>query len=664
MNQYEYASREKDESDVHKTVKNLIADYLLKYKYNETLDVFKREAQLESDTSKADFSSIVELISMFTKIIDTRCGRLKTGSDIHRIEAIMMKIMAEKQRCMQIISTPKTGLLHDPRPIRPLERVEYDNRRRASPSYSRQPPDVPPYNFYGRQRYGARPNFYPPDTILENGTFKLVKALRPHQDRILCSALAPKALVLFTGSLDLTMAIINLKTHDYNIEQFHKAIRICKVKETSSEVIVAVGFLDQELQIFRCTGDRKLQHVNGIQTPGAAIIAFDFSDTNLYTADADGKLVVWTIHGKFVSMYQCSPKINEMCYFSNTLITSEHHKISAIETTNHEVIKVLANSGANHIRRCDNLILIVQQNIVSIYNQSYEKVDFLEFSKTIRTASYVNGNIVLGYDNAICFNGLPNTSLKIHSARLMTLDFFYMLDVPYIISGSSDGELKQRNASPMDGSGIAHVETVESTCDKCSNTATLHTLTIKPAKSSPRVVSIFECKNCDVRDVSTFDEEADSRGCVKIKCCLRDKDDLQRYVYLGQDSRVTFYDADGNVLYDFKTFQSETVVIEMLLTKATHKIAELCRIDTNEDSTSVNTANVSESSIRDQESRLALEKIRQIKKELVAPNMRMEITDSSGTSRVGPPGQQLPPNFMVHDIEVYNDDKVQHTFKK
>lgn len=441
MNQYEYVGREKDDTDVHKIIKNLIADYLLKYKYSETLDVFKREAQLEADPSKTDFSSIVELISMFTKIIDTRCGRLKTGSDIHRIEAIMMKIMAEKQRCMQIVSTPKTGLLHDPRPIRPLERVEYD-RRRASPSYSRQPPEVPPYNFYGRQRYGPRPNFYPPDAVLENGTFKLVKALRPHQDRILCSSLAPKALILFTGSLDLTMVIVSLKSHDYNVEKFHKAIRLCRVKETSNEIMVAVGFLDQELQLFRCTGDRKLQHVNGIQTPGAAIMAFDFSDTNLYTADADGKLVVWTIHGKFVSMYQCSPKINDMCYFLNTLITSELHKISAIETTNHEIIKVLANSGANHIRRCDNLILVVQQNIVSIYNQSYEKVDFLEFSKTIRTASYVNGNIVLGYENAICFNGLPNTSLKIHSARLTTLDFFYMLDVPYIVSGSSDGELR------------------------------------------------------------------------------------------------------------------------------------------------------------------------------------------------------------------------------
>eukprot|EP00866_Antonospora_locustae_P001126 jgi/Antlo1/1126/828 len=216
----------------------------------------------------------------------------------------------------------------------------------------------------------------------------------------------------------------------------------------------------------------------------------------------------------------------------------------------------------------------------------------------------------------------------------------------------------------MDGTDTTHVETIESTCDKCSNPAVQHVLTIKPTKSSPRVVSIFECKNCDIRDVSTFSEEADSRGCIKIKCHLCNKDDLQRYAYLGQDSKVTFYDQNGNVLYEFKTFQSETTVIEMLLTKAMHKVAEMYRLDIDEDSSSICASSVSGSTIRDQENMLAAEKIRQIKKELAAPNMKMEIIDPSGTSRVGPPNKKLPPNFVEHDVEMFNDDRVVHTFRK
>lgn len=216
----------------------------------------------------------------------------------------------------------------------------------------------------------------------------------------------------------------------------------------------------------------------------------------------------------------------------------------------------------------------------------------------------------------------------------------------------------------MADTGTTHVETMESTCEKCSSPAVLHMLTVRPTKSSPRVVSIFECRNCDIRDVSTFDEEADSRGCIKIKCTLCNKDDLQRYAYLGQDSKVTFYDRDGNVLYDFKTFQSETVVIEMLLTKAMYKIAEFYRLDIDEDLASICASSVSDSVIRDQETRLASEKIRQIKKELEEPNMRMEIVDSSGTSRVGPPNKRLPPNFTEQDVDMFNDDRVEHTFRK
>lgn len=222
----------------------------------------------------------------------------------------------------------------------------------------------------------------------------------------------------------------------------------------------------------------------------------------------------------------------------------------------------------------------------------------------------------------------------------------------------------ERKTNPMADTGTTHVETMESTCDRCNNPAVLHMMTVRPTKSSPRVVSIFECKNCDIRDVSTFDEEADRRGCIKIKCTLRNKDDLQRYAYLGQDSKVTFYDRDGNVLYEFKTFQSETIVIEMLLTKVMHKIAELYSLDMYDESSSICVSSISESAIRDQETRLASEKIRQIKREMSAPNMKMEIIDSSGTSRVGPPNQELPPNFTEHDIEMFNDDSVKHTFRK
>lgn len=439
MNQYnEHVHRAKDNSEIHKLVKNLICDYLVKNEYKETLEMFKREAQVEAEASKTDFSSLVELISMLTKIIDTRCGRLKVGADIYRIEAIMMKIITEKQRCMQIISTSKPGAFHDPRPMRAP--VEYE--RRGSPTHARGPGDAQ-HGLYVRQRLAQRVSFPQQETSLENSNFKLIKTLKVHQSKIHCSALAPRALILFTGGLDLTMSIVNLKTYEYSIEKFHKAIRLCKVRELSGEIVVGVGFLDQELQLFRCLGDRKLQHINGIQTPGAAITAFDFSDTNLYTADADGKLVIWTIHGKFVSMHQSSPKIVDICHFMpNNLIINESHKISVLNLATYETAKVVMNSGANYVKRCDSMLVIVNQNVVNIYNQSYERIDFFEFQKNVKAATWVSGNIVVGYENSICLNGQMTTSLKIHTTPLSTLDLFSMADIPYLVSGSCDGELK------------------------------------------------------------------------------------------------------------------------------------------------------------------------------------------------------------------------------
>lgn len=218
------------------------------------------------------------------------------------------------------------------------------------------------------------------------------------------------------------------------------------------------------------------------------------------------------------------------------------------------------------------------------------------------------------------------------------------------------------------------VKVVKSSCDTCGKDAETRLLTIKYPNVPPEVVAIFECVNCRYRDTSIFEYDETSNGKLRIECCLDTKDELQRYVFLNQDAKATFYDSNSEVIYELKTFASETAVIEMLLTKAIEKTAELCKISPEQagketgDSTLIsassdgNNTQVSTNSEFSSDKASGMKKIKMMRDELKNPKMKLVIVDASGKSRVGPPNQQFPPDFLRSDMEFYNDDKVKHIF--
>lgn len=218
----------------------------------------------------------------------------------------------------------------------------------------------------------------------------------------------------------------------------------------------------------------------------------------------------------------------------------------------------------------------------------------------------------------------------------------------------------------MSGTSHTCVKAIKTNCGICNEMAETRLLTIRCPGLHPETISIFECKNCNTRETSVFEYREDRRGNIRITCFIKDAQDLQRYVYLSQDAKVSFYDKESNLIYEFRSFTSETVVIEMLLTNVISKIADFYGIKLDEadgDSALCGSDGVC-SGISVHEKKLAMEKIKMIKKEIQSPDLKMVILDSSGTSRVGPPNQKFPPDFKKEDINLYNDEKVIHTFEE
>lgn len=221
----------------------------------------------------------------------------------------------------------------------------------------------------------------------------------------------------------------------------------------------------------------------------------------------------------------------------------------------------------------------------------------------------------------------------------------------------------------MDSLDTQKVKTVKTECEICCKEAEMRILSMDYGNIRPEVLLVFECENCNTREINILNEYESIVEKVTITCYIDDLSDIQRYVYLSKDSQACFYkNNDVEAIYEFKNFSADIVVIEMLLNRAIAKIEELYKINTGcldalnqPDIKSIDTGRMSLIDI--EEKRKAEQQISMLRKELSNPNLRFVIYDDSGKSRIGPPNEKLPPNFLNKDIDYYNDKKVKHTFE-
>ncbi|KCZ81274.1 hypothetical protein H312_01270 [Anncaliia algerae PRA339] len=402
------------DQELNKLLNELILDYLTKQGYNETIEVFQKETGLEAP-SKTEFSSLRELITMFISTLDTRCGKIRQGPDFNRIEAVMMRINAEKQRCLQVVSPNKLTFSNEPM------------RSYVSPRLRRTIPEPPKERFMS-----------PED---ENLDCKVVKSCRIHQLKINTGIISPCNNLLITGGNDCSINIYNLLTHENFNKQIHKPIKMLKMREIGNEILIATGFLDSELQLFKYS-NHNLVHINGIQTPGAAIVGFEFAENCLFTVDCDGKFVNWSFSGKFISMHQLIGNILDMVYFANHLIINEVNKVTFLNLGSKEGNKLFLNHSVSVVKKVNDFLLIAFQNVVQIYNSSFEVIEMVEAPKAVKSATILkSGQVVFACENFIMVNG-KNMPLKLFNSPVLNLDAYCERESQYLSVTSFDGEIK------------------------------------------------------------------------------------------------------------------------------------------------------------------------------------------------------------------------------
>lgn len=403
------------EKEVKKLINELIFDYLSKNDYKESTETFQRETGVEL-VSKNEISSLKELVTMFLATLDTRCGKVRHGPEFSRIEAAMMRINAEKQRCLQVVSPNKLNFISEP----PRQAYVSPAQRRSV---------IEP----------TKERFVMTDD--ENLELKIIKSMRIHQIKINTGILAPNNSFLVTGGNDFSLNIFNLITHESFNKQIHKPIKMLKIREIGNEILIATGFLDSELQLFKYT-NHNLAHVNGIQTPGAAIVGFEFTENCLFTVDVDGKFVNWSFTGKFISMHQLAGNILDIVYFAGHLVISEVNKVTYLNLSSKEGNKLFLNHAITVLKKVNDYLLIGFQNVIQIYNSNFEVIEAVEAPKLVKSATMLkNGHIVYACENFVMVHGKIQP-FKLFNSPVLTLDAYSDRDDQFLAVTSLEGEIK------------------------------------------------------------------------------------------------------------------------------------------------------------------------------------------------------------------------------
>lgn len=403
------------EKDVKKLINELILDYLTKNEYKESSETFKKESGAEL-AGKSEISSLKELVSMFLATLDTRCGKIRQGPEFSRIEAAMLRINAEKQRCMQVVSANKFNYVTDPpRPpyVSPIQR-----RNVVEPL---------------KERFVMQED--------DNLDLKVLKTMKIHQIKTNTGILSPANNFLLTGGNDFSLNIFNLVTHESFNKQIHKPIKMLKIREIGNEILIATGFLDSELQLFKYS-NHCLTHVNGIQTPGAAIVGFEFAENCLFTVDVDGKFINWSFSGKFISMHQLPGNILDIVYFANHLIISEVNKVTILNLSSKEGNKLFLGHPINFLKKVNDFLVIGYQNVIQVYNSSFEVIETVEAPKIVKAATLTkNGQVVYACDNFIAIFG-KTQPFKLFGSPVLTLDAYFDREGQHLAVTSLEGEIK------------------------------------------------------------------------------------------------------------------------------------------------------------------------------------------------------------------------------
>ncbi|KCZ75974.1 hypothetical protein H311_03037 [Anncaliia algerae PRA109] len=218
------------------------------------------------------------------------------------------------------------------------------------------------------------------------------------------------------------------------------------------------------------------------------------------------------------------------------------------------------------------------------------------------------------------------------------------------------------------------IHSTETLCYNCNKMGETQVITLPYSSMPTEVIHAFFCPHCNTRDVGFFDKETEMHKKLIITCKFQSKDDLQRYAFLQEGSKIFFYKG-RRILYKYEVPTSTVMVIEMFLTSLIRKIAEMINVDPTEElvfSEENEESNNLESKEENEEDKyeeskdreILLKKIAEIKHLRNTGSFKLVIHDEKGKSRVGLKDQQCPDQLYCAHFADLNDGIVEHKYPK
>ena len=194
-------------------------------------------------------------------------------------------------------------------------------------------------------------------------------------------------------------------------------------------------------------------------------------------------------------------------------------------------------------------------------------------------------------------------------------------------------------------------------CDKCNNDGTISTITLRFSKNPTEVVSIWNCKTCNVTDRLCMEDMKKCDKSVKVTAKLDSTEELSRYILFPKGAVANFHDMKENLLYSLTRPKDVVTTIGNLIEVKMEFIADCgCISDSKIDnSMCTHASQICENSTLGKNIVVMKESMRD-------PKMVMVIDDPSGNCRIGKPNRKFPESLYLDDLNLYNDDKVHHEF--
>lgn len=156
------------------------------------------------------------------------------------------------------------------------------------------------------------------------------------------------------------------------------------------------------------------------------------------------------------------------------------------------------------------------------------------------------------------------------------------------------------------------------------------------------VLTVFECKNCNIKETSMFNANENTDDAILIECNFDSAEDLKRQISLNKNTALTIKYED--LEYSFESSEANVYTVEAIIQQAIKQLSG---------------EGGGFSTISDFEK---LEKsIKQLKEILEINPFEIIIKDNVGISRVAPCGEDIF-NIQDYELSYFNDNKVRHFY--